>query len=61
MFLSEDPELKKKNEALVPNIINIGHRLGISILCEGVETAGQCTYLTRLAAPPYRDFTFPIR
>lgn len=57
-FLSEDPELKKKNEALVPNIINIGHRLGISILCEGVETAGQCTYLTRLGCTTVQGFYF---
>lgn len=57
-FLSDNPVLKIKNEALVPNLINIGQRLGVSILCEGVETDEQCRYLTRLGCTVVQGFYF---
>ncbi len=57
-FLSDDPELKRRNEALVPNLINIGHRLEIQVLCEGVETAQQCAYLLRLGCSVGQGYYF---
>lgn len=57
-FLSDDPELKRRNEALVPNLINIGHRLGTQVLCEGAETARQCEYLQRLGCSVVQGYYF---
>ena len=47
-FLNENPERALRNEAILPNVINISQRLKIGVLCEGVETAEQCRHLLRL-------------
>ncbi len=57
-FLSENPELKRRNEALLPNLINISQRLQTRVLCEGVETEEQCRYLLRLGCTHVQGFYF---
>lgn len=57
-FLSESHTLKKRNEAIVPNIINIAQRLHIEVLCEGVETVEQCLYLLQLGCTTVQGFFF---
>ena len=57
-FLSENPELKRRNEALLPNLINISQRLQTAVLCEGVETEEQCRYLLRLGCTRVQGFYF---
>ena len=57
-FLSDDEVLKKRNRALVPNIINIAHRLHVQVLCEGAETEEQCLYLLRLGCTVVQGFYF---
>lgn len=57
-FLSDDELLKKRNRALVPNIINIAHRLHVQVLCEGAETEEQCLYLLRLGCTVVQGFYF---
>lgn len=59
-FLSESGLLKKRNEALVPNIINIAQRLHVQVLCEGVETPDQCRYLLSLGCTAAQGFYFSI-
>lgn len=58
VFLSEDPSKKERNEALVPNIINIAQRLHVQVICEGVETAQQCTYLFRMGCSIVQGYYF---
>lgn len=57
-FLSGNPELKRRNEALLPNLINISQRLQTAVLCEGVETEEQCRYLLRLGCTRVQGFYF---
>lgn len=57
-FLSDELLLKDRNEALVPNIINIAQRLHVQVLCEGVETEEQCLYLMRLGCTVVQGFYF---
>lgn len=57
-FLSDSEELKRRNEALVPNLINIAQRLHIQVLCEGVETEDQCIYLMQLGCTVAQGFYF---
>lgn len=57
-FLSENPDLKRRNEALLPNLINISQRLQTAVLCEGVETEEQCRYLLRLGCTRVQGFYF---
>lgn len=57
-FLSEDYILKNRNEAIVPNIIDIAKRLHIEVLCEGVETEDQCRYLLRMGCTMVQGFFF---
>lgn len=57
-FLSEDYILKNRNEAIVPNIIDIAKRLHIEVLCEGVETEDQCRYLLRMGCNMVQGFFF---
>lgn len=56
--MSDDELLKKRNQALVPNIINIAHRLHVQVLCEGAETEEQCLYLLRLGCTVVQGFYF---
>lgn len=57
-FLSDSEALKSRNEALVPNIINIAQRLHVQVLCEGVETEEQCQYLLQLGCTVVQGFFF---
>lgn len=57
-FLSDVPQLKTRNEAIVPNIINIAHRLRIDVVCEGVETEEQCQYLLQLGCTNVQGYYF---
>lgn len=44
-FLSDDEQLKKKNAAIIPCIVDMMNRLGIKVVCEGAERAEQCEFL----------------
>lgn len=44
-FLSAEEPVQSKNSAIVPKVINIAKKLGIGIICEGVETKAQCQFL----------------
>tara|TARA_R100000365_G_scaffold3545_1_gene12067 strand:- start:6607 stop:8328 length:1722 start_codon:yes stop_codon:yes gene_type:complete len=44
-YFIEDVETSSKSKAIVRNIINLAHSLGISVTAEGVETAGQAEWL----------------
>lgn len=57
-FLSEEEPVKSRNTAIVPNVINIAQRLGIDVICEGVETKKQCEYLLRLGCTAVQGFFF---
>ena len=57
-FLSEDVELRRRNAALIPNIIDISKRLNIEVLCEGVENELQCNYLLQLGCTIVQGFYF---
>lgn len=57
-FLSDEEPLKTKNAAIVPNVINIAQRLGIEVLCEGVETEEQCRYLVKLGCTCVQGYFF---
>ncbi|MEG2421634.1 MAG: EAL domain-containing protein [Oscillospiraceae bacterium] len=57
-FLSQDERLCYRNEALVPGIVDIGHRLGAKVLCEGVETRKQCEYLLRIGCTMVQGYYF---
>lgn len=57
-FLSEDQELRFRNAAIVPNVINIAQRLNIDVLCEGVETVAQCHYLMKLGCTTIQGYYF---
>ena len=57
-FLSDDPGWKERNEALVPNLINMAHRMNTAVLCEGVETEEQCQYLLRLGCSQVQGYYF---
>lgn len=57
-FLSDDSALKKRNAAIVPNIIDIAQRLHVEVLCEGVETEDQCRYLLQLGCTMVQGFYF---
>lgn len=57
-FLSDNPSLIIRNNALLPNLINIAHRLHVQVLCEGTETEEQCLYLLRLGCTVVQGFYF---
>lgn len=44
-FLDNESE---KSRYIIRTIVNLAHGLGISIVCEGVETAEQCEFLKRI-------------
>ena len=57
-FLAEEEPIKSRNAAIVPNVINIAQRLGIEVLCEGVETEEQCQYLMKLGCTCVQGYYF---
>lgn len=57
-FLSEDEVVKSRNTAIVPNVINIAQRLGVDVICEGVETEEQCRYLLKLGCTTVQGYYF---
>lgn len=57
-FLAEEEPIKSRNAAIVPNVINIAQRLGIEVLCEGVETEEQCQYLIKLGCTCVQGYYF---
>lgn len=57
-FLSDTEPAKSRNAAIVPNVINIAQRLGIEVLCEGVETKAQCEYLLQLGCTTVQGYYF---
>jgi len=57
-FLTEDPEMKQRNEIIVSGIVGIAHRLQISVICEGVETAQQCRSLLNAGCRIAQGFYF---
>lgn len=57
-FLSGDEPISSRNAAIVPNIINIAQRLGVNVICEGVETEEQCHYLLQLGCSSVQGYFF---
>ncbi|MDO4545205.1 MAG: GGDEF domain-containing protein [Bacillota bacterium] len=57
-FLDEDEEHRQRNEALLPNLVDISNRLNITVLCEGVETKSQCRYLLKIGCNIAQGFLF---
>lgn len=57
-FLSTDPKVKQRNDALIPNLIKIANQLQTTVLCEGVETAVQCKYLEKMGCHLVQGYYF---
>lgn len=57
-FLSADPIIKARNEILLPEIIEVSHKLQIFVICEGVETREQCQYVQSLGAAGVQGYYF---
>ncbi len=57
-FLTDEPEIKSRNSAIIPGIVDIAHRLGIDVICEGVERADQCRRLLALGCRYAQGFYF---
>jgi len=57
-FLTDDPELKQRNEIIVSGIVGIAQRLNISVICEGVETREQCRSLLEAGCRLAQGFYF---
>ena len=53
-----DKRYIEKNNAIVPNIIDIADRLGVEIVCEGVEEEEQLRYLRKLGCTIAQGFLF---
>ena len=53
-----DKRLQERNAAIVPNIIDIAQRLGVEIVCEGVEEETQCQNLLNLGCTVAQGFLF---
>jgi diguanylate cyclase (GGDEF)-like protein/PAS domain S-box-containing protein len=51
-----DIERDPRTRALAEGIVRIGHALGMRVLAEGVETAGQLRFLTGAACDCYQGF-----
>lgn len=45
VFLDEECEIHYRNQIILPKMIQIARELGVSIVCEGVETWEQVSYL----------------
>jgi EAL domain-containing protein (putative c-di-GMP-specific phosphodiesterase class I) len=50
--------LEPATNAVVENILDLGRRLGIACIAEGVETALQRDYLKKLGCPELQGFLF---
>lgn len=57
-FLSDDPKVKVRNDALIPNLIRIANQLQTTVLCEGAETAEQCEYLDSMGCSIVQGYYF---
>jgi len=57
-FLTDDPEMKQRNEIIVSGIVGIAQRLNISVICEGVETREQCRSLLEAGCRLAQGFYF---
>jgi len=57
-FLTDDPEMKQRNEIIVSGIVGIAQRLNISVICEGVETKEQCGSLLEAGCRLAQGFYF---
>ena len=57
-FLTDEPMVKSRNSAIIPGIVEIAHRLGIDVICEGVERADQCRRLLALGCRYAQGFYF---
>jgi len=44
-FLSEDENMKKKNKIIIPSIVDMMHKMGVHVVCEGAETKEQIDFL----------------
>jgi EAL domain-containing protein (putative c-di-GMP-specific phosphodiesterase class I) len=56
-FVGTTPE-DSDNHVLLESIIELGHRLDLSVLAEGIETTGQLEYLRRLGCEFGQGFLF---
>lgn len=56
-FLSADP-LQEDNFALIQSMIQLGHSLGQSVVCEGVETDRQVARLRELGCDAFQGFHY---
>jgi EAL domain-containing protein (putative c-di-GMP-specific phosphodiesterase class I) len=57
-FLSDDAEIKVRNSAIVPSLIDIAHKLGTQVICEGVERVDQCRRLLQMGCRYAQGFYF---
>lgn len=51
-------EHSEEDRGLIDTIIQLGHRLGLKVVAEGVETAGQYQYLRQLGCDVIQGFYF---
>jgi EAL domain-containing protein (putative c-di-GMP-specific phosphodiesterase class I)/GGDEF domain-containing protein len=56
-FIADLPGVKS-DVAIVRTIIDLGHRLGMSVIAEGIETAGQLACIRQLGCDNYQGFLF---
>lgn len=49
---------RERNEVIVPNVINVAERLGITIVAEGVENEEQCEYLLKTGCTIGQGYMF---
>jgi len=57
-FLSEEEPLCTRNQAIVPNIVNIAWKLDNTVICEGIETYEQCQYMLNMGCTIAQGFYF---
>lgn len=57
-FLSNDAERKARNAMVIPGVVDISQKLGIEVICEGVERLDQCQYLLNLGCHYAQGFYF---
>ncbi|WOC31192.1 MULTISPECIES: bifunctional diguanylate cyclase/phosphodiesterase [Caproicibacterium] len=57
-FLSHDPFVKPRNDALLPNLIRTANQLQMEVLCEGAETKEECEYLKKMGCHIVQGYYF---
>lgn len=57
-FLSDDEMMKERNTALIPSLVSIANKIGVHVICEGVERAEQCRWLLGLGCHYVQGFYF---